>query len=78
MKKLMIAAMMMGGLMVAQPAQAGVVDSLKGAGTWAWNLLPGALTVANKGIHFGYKIVHGGVHNLAEFLKIEVEEPTTE
>jgi len=78
MKKLLIGLMVIGGLAVAQPAQAGVVDTLKDAGTWAWNLIPGALTVANKGIHITYKLVHGGIHNLAGFLKIDVVDEVAE
>jgi len=78
LRRLMISVLFCGFVMSAVPAQANVVgdvlDKGKSAAAWLWNLVPGAINVVNDGVHWICGKGHEGVHNTAEFLKIDITE----
>jgi len=81
MRQLMIAVMMMGGVLVAQPAQANVLDDALGLGkktvAWCWNFLPGSIRLVSIGGKWVCKGIHGATDiadDTADLIEIKTAE----
>ena len=72
MKRHMIGVFVVAWLAMSPMAEAGVGGLLAGV----WNVIPGALNVVNKGVHFVMDpiltTVHSAIHGLAEGLTVDL------